>query len=199
MMRLILASGSPRRKLLLERLGLPFDAVATGADEAPPKGKPPRVAVQEIAERKLDAYLTRPDARRDTFVLVVDTEVYIDGALQGKPADAKAATEMLRRLSGKSHIVYSGIVVREPHDRRHRHVEASTVTFAALSDDQIRSYVGTKEPLDKAGGYGVQGQGAAFIERVEGDYTNVIGLPIRPTLRLLTRAGFPLPPHLRVS
>ncbi|MBI2078882.1 MAG: septum formation protein Maf [Euryarchaeota archaeon] len=197
--RLVLASASPRRRALLEALGIPFASVAANADEALPRGRDPAAAVQVIAERKVDAYLATPKADRQAFVLGVDTEVYIGGALQGKPANAKDAEAMLRRLAGLSHIVYSGLVLRAPNDERHRHTEATRVDFVPLSDAEIRSYAQTGEPLDKAGGYGVQGQGAAFIRHVEGDYTNVVGLPVRPMLRLLTQAGFPLPPHLRVS
>lgn len=164
-----------------------------------PKGVTPALAVQKIAERKVDAYLARKDADRAAYVLAVDTEVYIDGTIQGKPRDDQDAAAMIRRLSGRSHVVYSGLVLRRPDDARLRHTEASRVDFAPLSDEQIRSYVATAEPLDKAGGYGVQGQGAAFITNVEGDYTNVVGLPIRAMLRLLTQAGYPLPAHLRVS
>jgi septum formation protein len=196
---LILASASPRRRALLERLGLPFHAVATDADETMPKAVAPPLAVQQIAERKVDAYLARAGSEKAAFVLAVDTEVYIDGAFQGKPSSHADAQLMLRRLAGRSHVVYSGVVVRSPDDRRLRHTEASRVDLTPLTDEQIRSYVQTGEPLDKAGGYGVQGQGAAFIQNVEGDYTNVVGLPLRATLRLLTQAGYPLPAHLRVS
>lgn len=197
--RLVLASASPRRRALLERLGLAFTAVATEADETLPRGVAPHLAVQQVAERKLDAYLARKDADPKAFVLAVDTEVYIDGAIQGKPANNADAEAMLRRLAGKSHVVYSGIVVRSPTNQRLRHTEVSRVDFVPLTDEQIQSYVRTGEPLDKAGGYGLQGQGAAFIKDVVGDYTNVVGLPLRATLRLLTKAGYPLPPHLRVS
>ena len=196
---LILASGSPRRRALLESLGLPFAAFTPNADETLPRGSDPALAVQTIAGRKVDAYLAAPQADRGAFVLGVDTEVYIEGALQGKPANAIDAQAMLRRLAGLSHIVYSGLVLRAPDETRHRHTEATRVDFVPLTDEQITSYAQTGEPLDKAGGYGVQGQGAALIRHVEGDYTNVVGLPLRPMLRLLTRANYPLPPHLRVS
>ncbi|HLE47001.1 MAG TPA: Maf family protein, partial [Candidatus Thermoplasmatota archaeon] len=139
------------------------------------------------------------NAKRTAYVIGVDTEVYIDGALQGKPANADDAAKMLRRLSGRSHIVYTGLVVRNPSDQRLHHTESTRVHFASLSDEQVRSYAATGEPLDKAGGYGIQGQGAVLVEHIEGDHSNVVGLPLRPALRLLTRAGFPLPPHLRVT
>lgn len=194
--RLVLASASPRRRALLSQLGLRFEAAATNADETAPHDKSPEKAVLAIAERKLDAYLQT--STPGSFVLAVDTEVVIGARLFGKPSDAPAAKRMLSELAGRMHRVLSGLVLETPSGTRFSVYEESRVTLAKLTSSQIDSYVATGEPFDKAGGYAVQGQGAAFIEKVEGDYTNVVGLPLRATLRLLSEAGFPLPPHLRI-
>lgn len=199
MARLVLASASPRRRALLTQLGLEFEAVATPVDETPPPRVAPAAAVAAIAARKLEAYLGRPDARRHAHVLAADTEVVVGRKLFGKPADLRSAKTMLAALAGRTHTVVSAVVVAAPAGRRFRAVEKSRVALARLGPDQIRSYVATGEPFGKAGGYAVQGQGAALIRRVQGDYTNVVGLPIRATLRLLDRSGYPLPRHLRPS
>jgi len=194
--KLVLASASPRRRALLSQLGLTFDVGATNVDETAPPGKRPENAVLAIAERKLDAYLrTSPSG---SFVLAVDTDVVIEARLFGKPSDAPAAKRMLAELAGRTHRVLSGLVLATPTGERFSVYEESRVTLSKLTATQIDSYVATGEPFDKAGGYAVQGQGAAFIEKVEGDYTNVVGLPLRSTLRLLSKGSFPLPPHLRI-
>lgn len=194
--RLVLASASPRRRALLSQLGLSFDVSATHVDETVPPGKSPEAAVLEIAERKLDAHLRK--SKTGSFVLAVDTDVVIGAHLFGKPSERLGAKRMLTELSGRTHRVLSGLVLGTPTGTRFAVYEESRVTLAKLSAAQIDSYVATGEPFDKAGGYAVQGQGAAFIEKVEGDYTNVVGLPLRATLRLLAQGGFPLPPHLRI-
>jgi septum formation protein len=195
--RLVLATASPRRRALLTQLGLTFEAVATHADETIRPGANPEQAVLDVAGRKLDAYL-RAASAAPAFVLAVDTEVVLGERLFGKPSDPKDARRMLQDLSGRTHRVVTAVVLQDPSRRRSNHLETSHVTISALTPVQIDAYVATGEPFDKAGGYAVQGQGAAFIEKVEGDYTNVVGLPLRPTLRLLAKAGFPLPPHLRL-
>jgi septum formation protein len=195
---LILASASPRRRALMSQLGIEFEAVGTNADETVPASQRPEEAVVTIAQRKLDAYLAQAAGAADRFVLAVDTEVVIGAHLYGKPGDAPAARRMLSDLAGRTHRVLSGLVLAAPGGKRSRATQESRVTLAKLSAAQIDSYVATGEPFDKAGGYAVQGQGAAFIENVDGDYSNVVGLPLRTTLRLLADAGYPLPPHLRI-
>lgn len=194
--RLVLASASPRRRALLSQLGLSFDVSATNVDETVPAGNSPEAAVLAIAARKLNAHLRT--AKAGSFVLAVDTDVVIDAHLFGKPSDGPAAKRMLTELAGRTHRVLTGLVLETPSGTRFSVYEESRVTLSKLSASQVDSYVATGEPFDKAGGYAVQGQGAAFIEKVEGDYTNVVGLPLRATLRLLAQGGFPLPPHLRI-
>lgn len=194
---LVLASASPRRRALLSQLGVAFEPVATNADETVPTGIRPEQAVLAIAERKLEACLGQ-GAGASRFVLAVDTDVVIGAHLYGKPSDGPAAKRMLTELAGRTHRVLTGLVLETPTGKRFSVYEESLVTLSKLSASQIDSYVATGEPFDKAGGYAVQGQGAAFIEKIEGDYTNVVGLPLRATLRLLAQGGFPLPPHLRI-
>ena len=194
--RLVLASASPRRRALLAQLGLAFDVAPTNADETVHTGLKPEEAVLAIAEQKLHAHLAAHGT--GPFVLAVDTEVVMGARLFGKPSDPPAAKRMLVELAGRTHRVLTALVLATPSGGHFTALEESRVTLSKLTAAQIDSYVATGEPFDKAGGYAVQGQGAAFIERVEGDYTNVVGLPLRATLRLLGEGGFPLPAHLRI-
>ncbi len=170
---LVLASASPRRRHLLAHLGLAFDVVATDADETWPDLEP-GPAAERVALRKAQA-VDRPSA----LVLAADTVVVLDGDILGKPADAAEASATLRRLSGQTHTVVTGLALT--HDgRAHTAHEQTRVTFAELSDAEIAAYVATGSSLDKAGSYGIQDEGGAFlVSRVEGDYFNVIGLPLR--------------------
>ena len=173
----ILASGSPRRKRLLERLGLRFEVCVSDIDEAFATEDGPEHIVRRLADEKAaDIGRRRPEA----LVLGADTIVVLDGEVLGKPAGPDEAARMLGRLSGRTHTVYTGIALR--HDTSNRAVsayEATNVTFAKMTDAEIRRYVRTGSPLDKAGAYGIQDDmGALFIPRIEGDYYNVVGLPL---------------------
>ena len=188
--RLVLASTSPRRRELLGLLGLPFEVVASRFDEAAlsPHGLPPADYVTELATGKaaeVAARLADPDA----VVLGADTTVVLDGDVLNKPFDAEDAVRMLRRLSGRTHAVYTGLCVMRGDAAQTAHA-VTEVTFDPLSDDTIRTYVATGEPLDKAGAYGVQGKALAFIPKIEGDYYTVVGLPLAVARRLLL-AYFP--------
>lgn len=183
---LVLASGSPRRKKLLEQLGLSFEVHVSDADESFDPDDTPADIVRQLAEIKANAISASfPDA----LVLAADTIVVSDGEVLGKPVDAQAATETLRKLSGNTHQVFTGIALHHlVSDRRIQAFEETNVTFARLSDAEIAGYVATGSPMDKAGAYGIQDdQGALYIPRIEGDYYNVVGLPLHrlyTTLRL---------------
>ncbi|SEL97519.1 septum formation protein [Stigmatella aurantiaca] len=184
---LVLASASPRRRELLSQLGLRFTVAAADLDETPLKGEAADTYVLRLARAKAQAVAGRfPGA----WVLAADTTVALGPELMGKPADPIEARQMLRRLSGQTHAVYTGVALAG-------RAEASTVvrtavTFRTLSDAEIGWYVGTGEPLDKAGAYAVQGRGGFLVAALEGSPTNVIGLPLGETLELLKRAGVPL-------
>jgi len=175
MARLILASASPRRKELLEQLGISDFVVRPAPAEIEPEGLPPGETVQATALAKGQAVAEM--AAPGELVLAADTEVYFEGKLLGKPKDEADAMAMLRRLSGAKHTVYTGIalildgVVRTD-------VEVTDVYFRTLTEEEIRAYVATGEPMDKAGAYGIQGRAAHFVRRIEGDVYNVIGLPL---------------------
>ena len=170
---LVLASASPRRRDLLGRLGLTFDVRPTDADETWPEGLEPGPAAAEVALRK-----ARAVSDVGALVLAADTVVVLDGEVLGKPADAADAGRTLRRLSGRTHTVATGLALRLD-GREATAFETTRVTFADLSDDEVEAYVATGSPLDKAGSYGIQDDlGAVFVARVEGDYFNVVGLPL---------------------
>ncbi len=180
--RLTLASGSPRRRQLLEMLGFEIDVRPSNIPEAPEPGELPRDYAARLAREKASA-ITGP------LVLGADTIVVLDGHLLEKPADAEDAVRMLMTLQGRTHEVTTAVALRQ--DGRIREAADTTrVTFRRADEALIRAYVATGEPMDKAGAYGIQGYGAALIERVEGDFFSVMGLPLRLVLDLLGEAGF---------
>ena len=179
--RLVLASASPRRAELLTRAGYEFDVVPANVDERALVGESPERHVERLARAKSDAVAATYPGR---IVLGADTIVAIDDILLGKPGDPAEAAAMLRRLSGRIHEVWTGVAVRLD-DARLGAVERTRVTLTQLSDPQIDWYVRTGEPLDKAGAYGVQDIASRFVTRVEGSYTNVVGLPVSLVDRLL--------------
>lgn len=185
---LILASGSPRRLELLTGLGLIFSVRPVDLDETALEGEEPSAYVIRLAGAKARAR-TEPDE----ITLAADTIVVLDGELLGKPADQGEARKMLGRLAGREHQVLTGVAVFDGKgERLVSGVESSRVKIADLSDEEIAWYVATGEPLDKAGSYAIQDLGALFVERVEGNYTNVVGLPLPLTYRLFGRLGFNL-------
>jgi septum formation protein len=168
--RLILASASPRRRELLSQIGVVFDVDAAHVDE----GDDPRVNAVEKARA-----VAARHRGEDAVVLGADTEVVLDGSVLGKPGGEAHAREMLRRLSGRSHAVVTAYALVDCTTGRElvRSVETE-VTFRHLTDDDIDAYVATGEPLDKAGAYGIQGRGAVLVDRIDGDYFTVVGLPL---------------------
>jgi len=190
--RLVLASASPRRKDLLADLGLPFDVRPADVDETPQPGESPEALVARLAGSKAEAgaRATGPDA----VVVGADTIVAIGDDVLGKPADAVGAADMLRRLAARTHRVLTGVAVAVTARPTALEVVTTDVTFRSLTADEIAAYVATGEPLDKAGAYGIQGQGGALVSSIDGPYDNVVGLPLECVRRLLAAAGMDLPP-----
>jgi septum formation protein len=178
---LLLASRSPQRRAILEQLGIPFDVVAPRYEEHAPEVGDARALVREHAQGK--ARSVAGDAR-DRPVLGVDTEVVLDGVIFGKPADAGEAERMLERLSGKTHVVMSGLCLLTPGWELVEH-EGTRVTFRELTPRDLASYLATGEWEGRAGAYAIQGRGAALVRRIQGDYLNVVGLPAALLVRLL--------------
>jgi len=185
--RLVLASASPRRARILRELGVSFRVEVSNQDESLRPGEDGAAAVERLARAKGLSV-----ARAETLpVLAADTEVLCDGHILGKPADERDAVAMLRRLAGRAHEVVTGVCVVAGGIARSG-VESSVVRFAPMNEEELRWYAATGEPLDKAGGYHVDGKGALFIETVEGSPSNVAGLPVRLLLRLAREAGLDL-------
>ncbi|MDR0405725.1 MAG: Maf family protein [Clostridiales bacterium] len=180
MKRIILASASPRRKELLSRICASFEVIPSDADEAFDPSAACAENVRNIALAKALAVVRAGGvAAGDCVVIGADTVVSIDGEPLGKPRDADDAARMLARLSGRAHTVFTGYAaVRGSDGKTEAGVEETTVLFRELSGGEIAEYIKTGEPMDKAGAYGVQGIGAIFITRIEGDYSNVMGLPL---------------------
>jgi septum formation protein len=182
--RLVLASGSPRRRELLAGLGMAFTVRAADVDETPHPGEAPAACVRRLALAKATA---RSEA--DELVLGADTVVVLDGQLLGKPRDPADARRMLASIAGREHTVLTGVTVHAQGGQETT-VEASRVRMARMSPREIDWYVATGEPLDKAGSYAVQGVGALFVEAIYGNYTNVVGLPLPATCRLFSALGY---------
>lgn len=180
MAEFILASGSPRRKELLSAIGIDFDVVVSDADEdSISKDAPVEIYVQELALLKAAATAKNVLKKKKALIIAADTIVTLDGKILGKPQDEDDAFNMLSELSGRTHAVYTGYCIMRISDGFTVCNRVKTeVTFKLLDDEKIRSYIRTGEPMDKAGAYGIQGLGALLIEKIDGDYFNVVGLPI---------------------
>ena len=187
-MQIILASGSPRRRELMEMLCPDCLRIvpAVGEERADP-ALPPDALVLALSRRKAEEVAARCAAAEDA-VVGADTVVALDGAILGKPKDAADARRMLRALSGRSHSVFTGVTVIRG-GRTLSHAERTLVTFRALEDDEIDRYIATGEPMDKAGAYGAQGRASLFVERLDGDFFNVMGLPLCALGKLLKQLG----------
>ena len=172
---MVLASASPQRKAILEQLGIAFTVQPADVEELT-EGDPAEVVV-ENARRKVEAV-------NGDLVLGCDTEVYLDGQIFGKAQDGNQAEKYLRQLSGRSHEVHSGIVLRAAVCGLRSAHAVTTVTFRQLSDAEIAWYIGTEEWRGRAGAYAIQGRGSALVERIEGDFWNVVGLPVPKLLEL---------------
>lgn len=189
-MKFILASGSPRRREILDELGLDFDISVSDADESviDKSAVPPDIYVQELALLKANAVFKKKKFSDGSIILAADTIVVLDGEIIGKPADKAQAFEMLSKLSGKEHSVYTGICAIDTS----RAFEASEVcetkvVFDNIDEKKIKAYIKTGEPMDKAGAYGIQGRGAVLIKEIKGDYFNVVGLPVKTLADLLEK------------
>lgn len=180
MSEIILASASPRRKELLQNMGLDFSVVVSDTDESlVDRDVVPGIYVQQLAFLKAAESAKKIIKNKNAVVIAADTIVVEGGAVLGKPSDEHDARSMLKRLSGKTHKVYTGFCVMRLSDAKTVCKDVATeVTFRALSDEKIESYIKSGEPMDKAGAYGIQGLGAMLIDGINGDYFNVVGLPV---------------------
>ncbi len=187
---LILASASPRRADLLRQLGLFFEICPVAIDEAPISGEAPADYVRRLAIQKAEAGFDAA-GEPDALVLGSDTTVVLDGQILGKPDDRNAAIAMLEALSGRTHQVMTGVALASAGSTE-AVVTTTDVTFRSLDKREIRAYCETGEPMDKAGGYGIQGRGGAFVTSITGSYSAVVGLPLDQTAVLLERFGAPV-------
>lgn len=190
MAKIVLASGSPRRQELLRRIGVTeFDIRVPDTEETYPAGLSPQETVAYISREKSDAAaaLCTPEE----LIITADTMVFLDNRKLGKPQSEEEAFEMLSSLSGREHTVCTGVTVMQGN-RMLTEAESTRVRFAPLDEDTIRAYIRTGEPMDKAGAYGAQGYGALLIEGIEGDFFNVMGLPIRRLSCMLRKFHVPV-------
>lgn len=188
-MEIILASASPRRKELLQRMGLEFRVLTVPHDESMDPFGVPSDEVCRVSRNK--ALTSKPYCGPEDIIIGADTIVVCDGLVMGKPRSEADAFSMLRRLSGRDHQVITGLCVMQG-DREETFYSETTLRFRHLSDEEIRAYIATGEPMDKAGGYGIQGVGAMFVVGIYGDFYNVMGLPVCTLTMLLRKFGIKL-------
>ncbi|EEX22132.1 septum formation protein Maf [Blautia hansenii DSM 20583] len=189
MRKIILASASPRRRELLEQGGIPFTVIPSQAEEKITTEQPGQ-AVEELSYLKCSDIYEK--SLGDVLVIGADTVVASEGKILGKPSSQKDAVKMLQSLQGREHEVYTGVTImaREGNENRKKTFHEKTkVVFYPMSDEEIRSYVNTGEPMDKAGAYGIQGKSAVFIKEISGDYNNVVGLPLARLYQELKNMG----------
>lgn len=187
MAKIVLASGSPRRQELLQRIGITeFDIRVPETEEAYPDNLTPRQIVEYISREKADAAAKLCTA--DEIVITADTMVFLDDQRLGKPTDEADALRMLTALQGRHHTVCTGVTVRQG-GRSVTESESTEVYFRPATEAELRGYIATGEPMDKAGAYGVQGKGALLVERLNGDFFNVMGLPVLRLSRMLQQFG----------
>jgi len=187
MRKIILASGSPRRKQMLEQVGLRFTVEVSDYEEKPIQGVLPFQFVETLSLGKAKAVANNHE---DAIIIGADTIVVLDNQILGKPKTKEDAKEMLKKLSGNTHSVFTGFTIIDTKNKRTitNHVETK-IRFKNLSDEEISGYVETGEPMDKAGAYGVQDRGALFVEYIQGDYSSVMGLPILKIFEILKTLG----------
>ncbi len=181
-MKILLASGSPRRAMLLAEMGMDFRVLVTNVSESIDENTPASLVSERIAERK--ALAASKYANDDEFVIAADTSVVVNEKIFGKPQNKSDAKQMLTALSGICHTVYTGVAVIHKGKTVTAH-EATAVEFDKLDDELIEAYIATKEPFDKAGAYGIQGYGRALVKGIKGDYFNVMGLPLNLLFKIL--------------
>jgi septum formation protein len=188
-MKLILASASPRRAEILRDAGFTFSVLSSAVDETPYSNENPSELVQRLADAKAELVAAR--AVGPAIVIAADTVVVLDGHILGKPRSTDDARSILEQLSGRTHIVLTGVtLIRLPDAERRQFVESTLVHFTSLSADEISRYLATEEPHDKAGAYGIQGRAGRYIPRIEGCYFNVVGLPLSRLLIALHELGW---------
>ena len=186
-MNLILASQSPRRRELLAVLGIPFTVMHASIDETPQPGEDPKRYVIRVAREKANAVAARVS---ESIILSADTDVAIDGEILGKPASEDDAIRMLKKLSGRCHSVYTAVcVINQAKGETLEALDETHVWFAGLSDEQARDYIRREDVMDKAGAYAIQGYAGVYIPRIEGNYFNVMGLPLPLVHQLLCRTS----------
>lgn len=191
MRKVVLASGSPRRRELLERIGIEFEVITSNAEEVTTAEKPEDI-VKELSKLKAEAVyrdcIQKGGEYAGAVVIGADTIVYDNGKVLGKPKTQKEAENMIHSLAGKEHFVYTGVTI---FGCGHPicFAEETAVSVCAMTQEEIKSYVATGEPMDKAGAYGIQGRFAAFVQGIRGDYNNVVGLPVARLYQELRKAG----------
>ena len=185
MKRFIVASNSPRRRELLSLAGYEFEVIPSDADETLEADISAETAVKELAKRKA---LSVSAQSKGAVVLGCDTVVSLGGKILGKPRSEEEAFAMLRSLSGREHEVFTGVYITDK-EKSENFVTCTKVEFYELSDETIRSYIATGEPMDKAGAYGIQGFGSVLVKKINGDYFTVMGLPLNECARSLARFG----------
>ncbi len=190
--QLILASASPRRREILSMAGYRFTVLSPDVDESA-QGLSPDLLVQELSQRKAAAAAVLSGS--DNVILAADTVVALDGKILGKPGDAACAVQMLRALSGRTHVVYTGFTISEKNTVVTRAL-AAYVTMREITEEEIDAYVATGSPLDKAGAYGIQEAAGMFVQSLQGDYYSIMGLPICP-VSVLLRDTFGITPDLQ--
>ena len=188
--KLILASRSPRRSELLCSLGLEFEVSPSHVDEITDPERSPEQNATNIARDKAE-WVARQNP--GSYVLGADTMVVLDQEIIGQPTDEEDAYRILSKLAGKQHRVITGVVLITPEAEEHEAAVVSTVTIKTVPESEIRSYIATGEPLDKAGAYAIQGKGAFLVESWEGSYSNIVGLPLEALADLFQQAGFAIP------
>lgn len=193
--RLILASGSPRRQELLAMLGIPFEVIISDAEEIITHTSPAKVT-EELSRCKAEAVAHQVT---DAIVIGADTVVSVDDRILGKPKDKEEAGEMIASLQGRSHMVYTGVTILEVDAEGgicgHTFLEETRVFVASMNEKEIAEYIASSEPYDKAGAYGIQGSFGKFVERIDGDYYNVVGLPVHHLYTELNKINMGLGNH----
>ena len=191
MQKIILASGSPRRRELLTQIGIPFEVITSDVKEVTTATQPDEI-VKELSKIKAEAVAQickeKGESYREVGILVVETSVYHNGKVLGKPKSEEDAYSMIESLAGKEHFVYTGVTILTPK-KQSCFAEAVKVSVYEMSAEEIKRYIATGEPMDKAGAYGIQGRFAAFVKGISGDYNAVVGLPVARVYQELKNAG----------
>lgn len=195
MRRIILASASPRRRELLERAGVKFEVIPASGDENRTSDDPKEAVAQLARDKAVSVKATVEDAEEGTVIIGSDTVVVFQNMILGKPHDQEDAVNTLKKLQGNTHQVYTGVSVLEKKNgqwQEHTFYESTDVTFYPVSDGEIREYVATGEPMDKAGSYGIQGLFGIYVKGINGDYNNVVGLPAARLFYEMKKSGIDL-------